>query len=422
MSAVEAKTIGESAEQAEVDLTLDNISIVPDSLCMACGGSGETRIMLTKIPLFREVLLSSFACPHCGERNTEVQFGGETQPKGCRMAVTCSSREDLDRQVVKSESCKVLVPDLELEIPAATQRGVVTTVEGVLTRAADELAALQPQRLVADVEVGRKVQRVIDALRDRAAGDFDEFQLIVDDPAGNSFVQPLSQPDSALTTTHYERTDADAIALGFRPGESSTSKTVEGVDDMLAKPSEEREVMTFGVDCPHCRAPGEEQMCVAKIPYFKECVIMSFSCAACGYRNAEVKGGGAVPLKGCRATLKCVDEGDLLRDVLKSDTAAVTIPELDLELVHGTLGSVYTTLEGCLDKIVDALLRGNPFGDSAETENRRKFEAFLDRVRALRDGKVFPFTVIMQDAVHTTCRGAHPTHSLIFAQAGSPRE
>jgi len=142
MSAVEAKTIGESAEQAEVDLTLDNISIVPDSLCMACGGSGETRIMLTKIPLFREVLLSSFACPHCGERNTEVQFGGETQPKGCRMAVTCSSREDLDRQVVKSESCKVLVPDLELEIPAATQRGVVTTVEGVLTRAADELATV----------------------------------------------------------------------------------------------------------------------------------------------------------------------------------------------------------------------------------------------------------------------------------------
>ena len=67
---------------------------------------------------------------------------------------------------------------------------------------------------------------------------------------------------------------------------------------------------------------------------------MSFSCASCGYRNAEAKGGGAVPLKGCRATLRCVDEGDLLRDVLKSDTAAVTIPELDLELVHGTVGSV----------------------------------------------------------------------------------
>ena len=64
-------------------------------------------------------------------------------------------------------------------------------------------------------------------------------------------------------------------------------------------------------------------------------------------------------------------------------------------LVDFHTGSVFTTLEGCLDKIVDALLRGNPFGDSAESENRKKFEAFLDRVRALRDGKVFPFTVIM---------------------------
>jgi hypothetical protein len=126
--------------------------------------------------------------------------------------------------------------------------------------------------LVADVEVGRKVQLVIDALRDRANGDFDAFQLVVDDPAGNSFVQPLSTKDGALTTTHYERTDADAIALGFRPGEhapigddtkETASKTLEGVDTMLATPSEEREVMTFGVDCPHCRAPGEEQMCVA---------------------------------------------------------------------------------------------------------------------------------------------------------------
>ena len=149
------------------------------------------------------------------------------------MAVTCSSREDLDRQVVKSESCKVLVPDLELEIPAATQRGVVTTVEGVLTRAADELAALQPQRLVADVEIGRKVQRVIDALRDRANGDFDEFQLIVDDPAGNSFVQPLSTKDDALTTTHYDRQMRTPSPWDF--GRASRARSVEGVDDMLRR-------------------------------------------------------------------------------------------------------------------------------------------------------------------------------------------
>ncbi|KAH8044665.1 hypothetical protein JL722_14565 [Aureococcus anophagefferens] len=134
-----------ATESAEIDLALDSMNIIKDSLCMACGGSGETRLMLTKIPFFRELILSSFHCDDCGERNTEVQFGGETQEKGCRY-------------------------ELELEIPAATQRGVVTTVEGVLSRA-PELMALQPQRLAADVDVGLKVQRVIDDLMDYAAGE-----------------------------------------------------------------------------------------------------------------------------------------------------------------------------------------------------------------------------------------------------------
>ena len=63
---------------------------------------------------------------------------------------------------------------------------------------------------------------------------------IVDDPAGNSFVQPLSTKDGALTTTHYDRSDEDAIALGFRPGEHSRAEprpSLEGVDGMPATPS-----------------------------------------------------------------------------------------------------------------------------------------------------------------------------------------
>ena len=149
-------------------------------------------------------------------------------------------------------------------------------------------------------------------------------------------------------------------------------RTLEGVGDMLSTPAEDREVMSFPVACPHCGEQGDEQMCVAKIPYFKECVIMSFACEACGYRNSEVKGGGAVPKLGCAATLTCRDAGDLSRDILKSDTAYLAIPELDLELAHGSLGSVYTTVEGCLEKIVASLRRGNPFhaGDSSDSEGR----------------------------------------------------
>ena len=129
------------------------------------------------------------------------------------------------------------------------------------------------------------------------------------------------------------------------------AKQIEGLDVALDASRPDREVMQFAVPCPHCGESGEERMCVAKIPYFKECVIMAVSCAACGYKNSEVKGGGAVPVKGCVATVTCVDAGDLSRDVLKSDTAALAVPELDLELAPGSLGSIYTTLEGTLEKV-----------------------------------------------------------------------
>ena len=58
---------------------------------------------------------------------------------------------------------------------------------------------------------------------------------------------------------------------------------------------------------------------------------------------------------------------DLNRDVFKSDSCSLTIPEVGLELQPGTLGSMYTTVEGLLDKIITNMEESNPFGkgDSA---------------------------------------------------------
>ena len=41
---------------------------------------------------------------------------------------------------------------------------------------------------------------------------------------------------------------------------------------------------------------------------------------------------------------------DLRRDVLKSETASVEVPELELEVTTGTLGGLITTVEGLLLK------------------------------------------------------------------------
>jgi zinc finger protein len=86
---------------------------------------------------------------------------------------------------------------------------------------------------------------------------------------------------------------------------------------------------------------------------------------------------------------------DLNRDIFKSDTTYFAIPELGLELQPGTLGSVYTTIEGLLDKIVEHLDSTNPFGKGDSATNV-KFNAFLDELRSMKDAKK-NFTFILDD-------------------------
>ena len=44
---------------------------------------------------------------------------------------------------------------------------------------------------------------------------------------------------------------------------------------------------------------------------------MSTNCDRCGYRDNEVKAGGAINEKGRKITLKVEDKEDLSRDILK---------------------------------------------------------------------------------------------------------
>lgn len=52
----------------------------------------------------------------------------------------------LPMQIVKSESATARVPELDFEIPSSTQKGTITTVEGLLSDAATGLRASQVLR------------------------------------------------------------------------------------------------------------------------------------------------------------------------------------------------------------------------------------------------------------------------------------
>ena len=64
-------------------------------------------------------------------------------------------------QVVKSDSATVIVQELEFEIPMGTQKGTITTVEGMLREAGDALRALQPQRAQQDPETAAAISQFL---------------------------------------------------------------------------------------------------------------------------------------------------------------------------------------------------------------------------------------------------------------------
>jgi zinc finger protein len=52
------------------------------------------------------------------------------------------------------------------------------------------------------------------------------------------------------------------------------------------------ESLAIETPCHVCYELGYTKMCTTTIPYFKELIIMSFTCEKCGARSTEVKTGG----------------------------------------------------------------------------------------------------------------------------------
>jgi zinc finger protein len=82
---------------------------------------------------------------------------------------------------------------------------------------------------------------------------------------------------------------------------------------------------------------------------------------------------------------------------MQSETAGLTIPEIDLHLQPGTLGGRFTTLEGLLNQVYEELdEKVFAKGDSSAGGNGGGMEAFLGRLKAAMEVS-HPFSVILDD-------------------------
>lgn len=399
-----------------------------ESLCMNCRENGVTRMLLTKIPFFREIVVMSFHCPHCGFHNSEIQPASDFQIKGSKYTLKIEDKKDLERQVIKSDYCSCKFVELDIEIPP--KRGQLTSPEGLLTMIKEDLESDQAVRKHVDPELYDKIQGVIEKLTKATEGEILPLTLVVDDPTGNSWIEYLpGEASHKWSHVEYFRTkeqdaklgiqstpagatsDTPAISSEYTPmgtsaaaaesakarNESLTKKIVEEASS--AAPNDiTSEVQTFHAVCPNCNAPTPTHMKVVNIPHFTDVIIMSTVCDQCGYKSNDVKTGGAIPVKGRRITLKVTDPDDLTRDILKSETAGLLVPELNLDLTPGTLGGRFTTLEGLLRQVHEEL-ESRVFtetSDSMDEQTKNNWTVFLSKLTDAADGKM-EFTVVLID-------------------------
>ena len=345
----------------------------------------------------------------------------------------------------------IFIPEIDFEVPKVP-KGMVSTVQGMMEIFKDDLEMLQEQRKAVDPDLYNKVQAIIEKIGQLQSCDESvlPFHIIINDPSGNSFISNPFAPlmDVNLKEEHYVRTKEQMYEMGFVSDKEMAEnpelkenyqkmeadrqafdeklkrvknykytdkdtqdlmKKMQGADKKkdahkldYSKTVQEQELDSrltiIEVDCYGCGKKGELKTVTCEIPFFKEIILMAFTCDECGYKDTDVKISGQISEKSKRITLYSTTREDMDRDVFKSDTATVKIKELDFEMAPGTLGSFYTTVEGLLLKILENIKTNNPFvGDSSHPEQTQKFNEFLDRLEKMRNGEILPFTLEIDD-------------------------
>lgn len=323
-----------------------------ESICANCMKQGTTRSELKDIKFFNPIKVSHFQCSHCNYTSDSISFLEMIQPKGIHIVYHVTSLDDMQKFIIKSGTCVVSIPQLNLEIPGPTQADTYSPIKDFLEQAYKTLNEYE------NVESLN--------LFDKCIKGSVKFDLIIDDPTGNSFIECQTSPDKddKLEITYYERTKENEETIEMLEKRNHENYEIEQdsferIDSIFA--NNNNQVMAFQTTCAFCEKEGTMRSCTLAIPHFKEIAIMNYNCDHCGYHKAEVIVCGNISPKARKITLYCDSKADLMRDLLKSETASIQIPEIEFELTSGTLGGKFTTVEGLLVEIQKNLRENNPF-------------------------------------------------------------
>jgi zinc finger protein len=187
-----------------------------------------TTFLLVDIPLFREILLCSFRCEHCGESNNEVQFAGRLPDLGVEILFRCLQAEDLNREIVRSEYSTLYIEELDLELPS--KKAEITNLE--------DLSAGQEQRKETQPEEHAKIALFLEKVKHYSEGKQFPLTVKVRDPSGNSNIKNPFAPrlDKQMEMSYFRRTLEELKKMGY---------SIENAEEEL-KNEQDRELEAVG--------------------------------------------------------------------------------------------------------------------------------------------------------------------------------
>ncbi|KAL8809822.1 MAG: hypothetical protein Q9200_003088 [Gallowayella weberi] len=414
----------QDGNQASQEVETDDPPVIDkiESLCINCEENGETRLFLTKIPYFREIIIMSFSCDHCGFENTDVQSAGQIQERGAKYSLAVTEPDDMERQVIKSDVAILRLETLDIEVPSG--RGRLTNIEGIVSDILKDLESGQRQRKKEDPVLWQKIDDLVQPILKMVLNQNFPFTITLDDPSGNSWIEPSAKDKGGTyQKSEYPRTPEQNAALGLgeailgsqengngstndddRPATQTSSTdptekdTLEDIDILAGKS------YSLPTPCPGCTKPAHMNLQLLNIPYFKQVIVSAVMCLNCNYRSSDVKTGGEIPPRGKKIWLHVREPLDLHRDILKSETCCLKIDEIGVEVAPGTMGGRFTTVEGLLTQIRDDL-RGTVFdvddeegagGDSMPEAKREAWTAFFERIDMAIKGEL-EYTILLED-------------------------
>lgn len=368
---------------------------------------GKTILLLTKIPHFDDEILMSFKCPHCQHEDCNIQSARPIQEKGIKFSLHLDSPEDLNRAIQVSNTSVIYITDFDIEKRPSV--GQVSNVEGILSTMVEDLHRLQAAK-EEDGEFSKedsaKIESLISNVKRLLAGEI-KANIYLKDIAGNAWLEELpTDTERKLTSESFERSPDENESLGI-----DVSQNPVPLDDSRAASSDEELggiqnelVYSLPFECPNCQKPAEINYHSMDIPHFKEVVISAINCSDCGYRTNDVNTGGAVPERGRRISLKVSQPEDLNRDILKSQSCVVNLPECQVNMGPGTMGARFTTVEGLLTQVRDDLRKSQSWvgdseaegADDVDPEDKAHWERLFDRLDKAIKGDM-EFTLILED-------------------------